>query len=329
MPHRATDPIIAAASIVMALQTIVSRNIDPLHAAVITVGAPSAGKANNVIPALATLELSVRALDREVRATVERRIKALVAAPAESFGVKAQTDWKPGYAVLVNTPTETAFAREMAVELVGAERVTLQGPPLTGSEDFAFIVLQAAVHHAEHHDGMQLLGDHGVDRISAQMRRRQVVQQHRVDRIARPWRHGVLEAHVHLVGHAVRVRKLAIQPHAHATVAGIRAHHLHTNRCKSEDDAVISGIISGNGRDVREHRSHRRRIAGPKPQQVGVPSRAVRQVVPERDEHCILEDEAVGMGRDGQAIQRPLQRETDQYQVEVSTSGSWRLTRTH
>ena len=140
MPHRATDPIVAAASIVMALQTIVSRNIDPLQAAVVTVGALHAGKANNVIPASAVLELSVRALDREVRATVERRVKALVAAQAESFGVAAQIDWKPGYAVLVNTPAETAFARAVAAELVGADHVTQQGPPLTGSEDFAFML---------------------------------------------------------------------------------------------------------------------------------------------------------------------------------------------
>jgi hippurate hydrolase len=140
MPHRAADPIVAAASIVMALQTIVARNIDPLHAAVVTVGALHAGKANNVIPASATLELSVRALDREVRATLERRIKALVAAQAESFGVTAQIDWRPGYAVLVNTPAETAFAREVAVELVGTDNVAQQGPPLTGSEDFAFML---------------------------------------------------------------------------------------------------------------------------------------------------------------------------------------------
>jgi hippurate hydrolase len=140
MPQRAADPIVAAASIVMALQTIVSRNIDPLHAAVITVGALHAGKANNVIPASATLELSVRALDREVRATLEQRIKALVTAQAESFGVTARIDWKPGYAVLVNTPAETDFAREVATELVGADNVTLQGPPLTGSEDFAFML---------------------------------------------------------------------------------------------------------------------------------------------------------------------------------------------
>jgi len=140
MPHRAADPIVAAASIVMALQTVVSRNIDPLQAAVVTVGALNAGKANNVIPASATLELSVRALDREVRATVERRVKALVAAQADSFGVTAHIDWKPGYAVLVNTPEETAFARQVAVELVGSDQVTLQGPPLTGSEDFAFML---------------------------------------------------------------------------------------------------------------------------------------------------------------------------------------------
>ncbi len=140
MPHQANDPIVAAASIVMALQTIVSRNIDPLQAAVVTVGALNAGKANNVIPASATLELSVRALDREVRAAVERRVKALVTAQAESFGVKATIDWRPGYAVLVNTKAETDFARSVAVELVGAGQVTLQGPPLTGSEDFAFML---------------------------------------------------------------------------------------------------------------------------------------------------------------------------------------------
>ncbi len=140
MPHRAVDPIVAAASIVMALQTIVARNVDPLHMAVVTVGALHAGKANNVIPQSATLEISVRALDRDVRAKLEQRIKTLINAQAESFGVTAQIDWRPGYAVLVNTPDETAFAREVALELVGAEQVTLQGPAVTGSEDFAFML---------------------------------------------------------------------------------------------------------------------------------------------------------------------------------------------
>ena len=140
MPHRAADPLVAAAAIVMALQTIVSRNIDPLHTAVVTVGALHAGQANNVIPELATLELSVRALDPQVRLLLEQRIKALVLAQATSFGVTAEIDWRKGYCVLVNTAGETDFARQVALKLVGPERVTLHGPALTGSEDFAFML---------------------------------------------------------------------------------------------------------------------------------------------------------------------------------------------
>jgi hippurate hydrolase len=140
MPHRAADPLVAASSIVMALQTIVSRNVDPLHTAVVTVGALHAGQANNVIPALATLELSVRALDPQVRQLLEQRIKALVTAQAESFGVRAEVEWRQGYCVLVNNTEQTNFARQVALDLVGPERVTLNGPPLTGSEDFAFML---------------------------------------------------------------------------------------------------------------------------------------------------------------------------------------------
>ena len=140
LPQHAADPVVAAASLVMALQTVVSRNVDPLQAAVVTVGAINAGRANNVIPGTATLELSVRALDRDVRVLLEQRVKALAAAQAESFGVKATVQWRSGYAVLVNSAAETDFARGVAVELLGAERVTLQGPPLTGSEDFAFML---------------------------------------------------------------------------------------------------------------------------------------------------------------------------------------------
>lgn len=140
MPHKATDPIVAAASIVMALQTIVSRNVDPQAMAVVTVGALHAGQANNVIPASATLELSVRALDRDVRVALEQRIKALVAAQAESFGVQADVQWRAGYAVLVNWPQETDFARQTGLALRGAAGVTLQGPALPGSEDFAFML---------------------------------------------------------------------------------------------------------------------------------------------------------------------------------------------
>ena len=140
LPQHAADPVVAAASLVMALQTVVSRNVDPLQAAVVTVGALHAGQANNVIPATATLDLSVRALDRGVRTLLEQRIRALAEAQAASFGVRAEVAWRPGYAVLVNSAAETAFALEVALEVVGAERVVPQGPPLTGSEDFAFML---------------------------------------------------------------------------------------------------------------------------------------------------------------------------------------------
>jgi hippurate hydrolase len=140
VPHRAADPVVAGAAIVMGLQSIVARNIDPLHMAVITVGAFNAGRANNVIPQTATLKLSVRALDRGVRDTLQARITELVHNQAASYQVHATIDYGRGYPVLVNTQAETDFARQVAVELVGADKVDPQTRPLTGSEDFAFML---------------------------------------------------------------------------------------------------------------------------------------------------------------------------------------------
>lgn len=140
MPHRAADPVVAAASLVMALQTVVARNVDPLQTAVVTVGVLQAGHINNVIPQSALLELSVRSLDRDVRSQLEQRITALTHAHAQSFDVSAEIDYQRGYSVLVNTPAETELARRVGIDLVGAEHVTPQGSPLTGSEDFAFML---------------------------------------------------------------------------------------------------------------------------------------------------------------------------------------------
>jgi hippurate hydrolase len=154
MPHRATDPVVAAASIVMALQTVVSRNVDPQQTAVVTVGELSAGRANNVIPDSARLELGVRALDRDVRDLLETRIRALVDMQAQSFGVQAQVQYKRDYPVLVNSPAETAFASEVAIELLGEQAVTRDGGALTGSEDFAVML--------EHCPGSYLLIGNGV-----------------------------------------------------------------------------------------------------------------------------------------------------------------------
>ncbi len=140
MPHRAQDPLVAAASLVMALQTIVSRNVDPQQTAVVTVGALHAGVANNVIPQTATLELSVRALDPAVRNLLEARIRAIATAQAESFGVRAEINYQRGYPVLVNTAAEAEFACGVARDLVGDSRVEWNAAAVTGSEDFAFMM---------------------------------------------------------------------------------------------------------------------------------------------------------------------------------------------
>jgi hippurate hydrolase len=140
LPHKAADPVVAAASLVMALQTVVSRNVDPQLAAVVTVGAMQAGQANNVIPASARLELSVRALDRGVRALLKDRIHAIAQAQAQTYGVRAEVDWRDGYTVLVNSPAETALAVQVAQDLLGAQRVNGRAPALTASEDFAFML---------------------------------------------------------------------------------------------------------------------------------------------------------------------------------------------
>lgn len=140
LPHQARDVVVAAASIVMALQTIVSRNIDPLQPAVVTVGAIHAGEANNVIPALARLEISLRACDPNVREVMSTRIKELINLQAQSFGIQAEIDWRPGYTVLVNDNEQTARALEVAQRHFPAHQVNPDGPMLTGSEDFSFML---------------------------------------------------------------------------------------------------------------------------------------------------------------------------------------------
>lgn len=139
-PHRSVDPVVATASLVMALQTIVSRNVDPQEAAVVTVGAMHAGIANNVIPTEAKLEITVRALNPAVRETLKQRLHALTRAQAESFGVQAVIDWRPGYCVLANDPVQTQRALNVARKHFPPEQVVAEGPRLTASEDFAFML---------------------------------------------------------------------------------------------------------------------------------------------------------------------------------------------
>ncbi|WP_433706129.1 M20 aminoacylase family protein [Paraburkholderia sacchari] len=137
-PHLAIDPVLVGSSIVMALQSIVSRNVDPNEAAVITVGSFRSGFAPNVIPEDAVFEMSVRSFSPAVRETLEKRIRALVQSQAEAYGASAEIDYISGYPVLVNSEAETEFARKVAEELVGPEHIIAPFPPIAGSEDFAY-----------------------------------------------------------------------------------------------------------------------------------------------------------------------------------------------
>jgi hippurate hydrolase len=144
VPHLAIDPVVVCAQIVVALQTIVSRNVSPLDMAIVTVGAIHAGDAPNVIPDHAQMRLSVRALKADVRDLLEKRITEIAHAQAAVFGANATIDYQRRYPVLVNDQPMTAFARDVAREWLGADGLIDGMVPLTGSEDFAFLLEQRA-----------------------------------------------------------------------------------------------------------------------------------------------------------------------------------------
>ncbi|KAB0495835.1 M20 aminoacylase family protein [Pseudomonas vancouverensis] len=155
MPHKAVDPVLAGSAIVMALQSIVARNVAPLDTAVVTVGAFHAGIAANVIPDHADLQLSVRALKSEVRDELIARITRVAEAQAASFGARATVtvDQAQRFPALFNHPENTEFARKVALDWVGEEGLIANMQPLTGSEDFAVML--------EHCPGCYLLIGNG------------------------------------------------------------------------------------------------------------------------------------------------------------------------
>ncbi|MCW3482063.1 M20 family metallopeptidase [Neisseriaceae bacterium JH1-16] len=141
MPHKAVDPVVVAAAIVMALQTVVARNVDPQEVAVVSIGALHAGTVDNVIPASAEMILSVRAMTPAVRELLERRITELVHAQAASFGARVEIDYQHLYPALINHPAETELARQVALDWVGPAGIN-EMRPITASEDFAFMLEQ-------------------------------------------------------------------------------------------------------------------------------------------------------------------------------------------
>ncbi|WP_019938552.1 M20 aminoacylase family protein [Bordetella sp. FB-8] len=144
VPHKAVDPIVVCANVVLALQTIVSRNVAPLDMAIITVGAIHAGEAPNVIAQTAQMRLSVRSLRPEVRDLLQERITALAQAQAGAYGATARIDYQRRYPVLVNDAAMTEFAESVARDWVGEDGLISNLDPLTGSEDFAFMLEHCA-----------------------------------------------------------------------------------------------------------------------------------------------------------------------------------------
>jgi hippurate hydrolase len=139
-PHKAVDPVVATAHLITALQTVVARNVDPLDMGVVTVGSIHGGQASNVIPDSVELKLTMRSFRPEIRQLLQDRIPALARAQAESFGAEAEVDYQLGFPAVLNHAEETAFARQVAVDSVGAERVEANFRPRTASEDFAYML---------------------------------------------------------------------------------------------------------------------------------------------------------------------------------------------
>jgi amidohydrolase len=139
-PHLGVDPVLVGAQIVTALQSIVSRNVDPLEAAVISICVFQAGQADNVIPQQATLRGTARTLSPAVRELVKARVREVVEGTAKLYGAKADLTYSTGYPVLVNDDARTAFAAEVADEIAGKDKVARDTPPLMGAEDFAYML---------------------------------------------------------------------------------------------------------------------------------------------------------------------------------------------
>ena len=140
MPELSIDPVIAGSSLVMALQTIVSRNVSPHNSAVVTVGAFLSGNAGNVIAQSAILRLSIRTKTTADREMVLGKVRELTRTQAEGFGCTYEIrEGVPG-AVLVNDEEETVRAADIARAAFGDDEVVYPGPTFLGSEDFAFML---------------------------------------------------------------------------------------------------------------------------------------------------------------------------------------------
>jgi hippurate hydrolase len=141
-PQTTSDPIVCGSSIIMALQTIASRNIHPLDAMVVTVGAFHAGMASNVIPERAEMVLTIRSFDPDVRDELERRIRMIAEGQAASYGMSVTIEYDRGYDATVNHAAETDFVRDLAGRILGKDKVFDLPRASMGAEDFGYMLVE-------------------------------------------------------------------------------------------------------------------------------------------------------------------------------------------
>jgi amidohydrolase len=139
-PHDCIDPIVAASQLILALQTIASRTVDPLDSVVVSVCDVKAGDAYNVIPQTAHLRGTVRTLQKETRAVAERRIRDIAAGIALASDTKITVEYHLGYPVTINDADKTEFAAKVAGAIVGQGKVDRTLIPMMGAEDFSYML---------------------------------------------------------------------------------------------------------------------------------------------------------------------------------------------
>ncbi|NNF50109.1 MAG: amidohydrolase [Woeseiaceae bacterium] len=141
-PHEAIDAIVVSGFLITALQTLVSRESNPLHPSVVTIGKIEAGSASNVIAEDAELQGSIRTSLEESRKRIHHGIERMVGAAAELHNAAIDIEIRHGYPPVVNEPRSVSMARQAAVDIVGAEHVVAAEHPSMGSEDFSFYLQQ-------------------------------------------------------------------------------------------------------------------------------------------------------------------------------------------
>jgi len=142
LPHLGIDPILTAAQVVSAVQGIVSRNVDPLRSAVISITKIHAGDAHNIIPETLDMGGGLRCFDPALREQLKSRLGEVVAATAQAAGAGSAIEFVSGYPPVMNDAASTELAARVAAEIVGRDKVNDQSEPVLGSEDFAFLLEQ-------------------------------------------------------------------------------------------------------------------------------------------------------------------------------------------